>query len=52
MRAIKQDDFGGPENLYVGEVEIPKPAANQILVKVYGSAVNRADTLLVWSFPE
>ncbi|MCL4155133.1 UNVERIFIED_CONTAM: hypothetical protein GTU68_015813 [Idotea baltica] len=45
MKAILIKSPGGPEQLTIGEWEKPRPAANEILVKVAASAINRADTL-------
>ncbi len=45
MRAVTQSGHGGPEVLRVSEVEPPVPAAEQLLVRVRASALNRADTL-------
>lgn len=36
---------GGPENLYVAEGEIPVPAADQVLIRVWAAGVNRPDIL-------
>lgn len=45
MKAILIKQFGAPEQLYLGEVEQPQPKADEILVKVHATALNRADTL-------
>lgn len=46
MKAVYIKEFGGAENLEVREVENPqKPIANQVLVKVKTSALNRADIM-------
>lgn len=45
MKAILLKDFGGRENLYLGETERPTPKANQLLVKVKTTALNRADIM-------
>jgi NADPH:quinone reductase len=45
MKAVHISRPGGPEVLEVREMEPPEPAANQILVKVRASALNRADLL-------
>lgn len=45
MKAIQIKNFGGPEELYLGDYKTPTPAANEILVKVEATALNRADTL-------
>ena len=43
MRAAVITRFGGPEVLEVQERPVPTPSANEILVRVHGSALNRAD---------
>lgn len=45
MKAVLIKEFGGPEQLYIGEWEKPVPAPKEILVKVVATALNRADTL-------
>lgn len=46
MRAV-QFQTGGPEKMKIGEVPIPDLRKKEILIKVYASAINRADTLQV-----
>ncbi len=43
MRAIFLHDYGGPENLILGEWPDPIPESKEILVNVKASGVNRAD---------
>jgi len=38
--------FGGPENLYLIEEEIPEPSANQVRVKILTAGVSLADVLI------
>lgn len=45
MQAVIFDEPGGPEVLKVGRVADPVPGADQILVRVRATALNRADTL-------
>lgn len=45
MQAVIFDEPGGPEVLKVGQVADPVPGADQILVRVRATALNRADTL-------
>lgn len=45
MKAVLIKEFGGPEQLYLGEVETPKPGKGELLVKVHATALNRADIL-------
>lgn len=43
MRAVVYDRYGPPDVLRIEEVERPEPKADEVLVKVYASAVTRAD---------
>ncbi len=43
MKAVRINEFGGPEVMKLEEVERPVPAPDEILVKVYASGVNPAD---------
>ena len=45
MRAVVLSSFGGPEVLQLREIPDPSPAAGQIVVRVRGTALNRADIL-------
>ncbi|NEA37580.1 NADP-dependent oxidoreductase [Streptomyces sp. SID13031] len=43
MRAISQDELGGPEVLRVVEVERPQPLPTEVLVRVHAAGVNPVD---------
>ena len=45
MRAVLIKEFGGPEQLYIGNHEKPNPGEGELLVKVEATTLNRADTL-------
>lgn len=45
MRAVIIKESGGPEQLVLGEVPTPRPAAGELLVRVKATALNRADIL-------
>jgi putative PIG3 family NAD(P)H quinone oxidoreductase len=45
MKAIVLDGFGGPEVMRLGEVERPRPASGQILMRVAATSVNRPDII-------
>ncbi len=45
MKAITLSEFGGPEMMHLSEVETPVPAADQVLIKVMNSSVNRPDVI-------
>ncbi len=47
MKAIIQASAGGPDTLTIGEIEVPVPKENEVLIKVKYSAVNRADIMQV-----
>jgi len=46
MKAIRINEFGGPEVMKIEEVERPVPKADEILVKMYASGVNPADYIV------
>lgn len=43
MKAVVLNGFGGLEVLTVGEVAVPAPGDNQVLVKVMATTINRPD---------
>jgi NADPH:quinone reductase-like Zn-dependent oxidoreductase len=43
VRAVFYERYGGPDVLRVEEIEAPVPAADQILVRIHASTVNRTD---------
>ncbi|GLI40059.1 NAD(P)H-quinone oxidoreductase [Geobacter hydrogenophilus] len=43
MKAVLLNGFGGLDVLTVGDVERPKPAEGQVLVKVVATSINRPD---------
>ncbi|MFG1798071.1 NADP-dependent oxidoreductase [Nocardia sp. NPDC049149] len=43
MRAITQDQFGGPEVLHLTELPRPEPLPTEILVRVHAAGVNPVD---------
>ena len=45
MRAVVLTQFGEPDVLHIAEVPMPTPAADEILVRVHATALNRADLL-------
>lgn len=50
MQAVCFKEPGGPEKLYLGRVPKPEPKDGEVLVKVYATALNRADVLQVSPF--
>ncbi|HEY4193949.1 MAG TPA: NADP-dependent oxidoreductase [Mucilaginibacter sp.] len=47
MKAIRIHHFGSPDVLELDEIEIPQPAEDEVLIKVYASAVNPVDQKIV-----
>jgi len=45
MKAVTQNEFGGPETLQVGALDRPAPGEGQVMVKVLASSVNRPDVV-------
>ena len=43
MKAIRIHEFGGPEVLKYEDAPMPKPAADEVLVKIHASGVNPID---------
>jgi NADPH:quinone reductase len=46
MKAIRVNEFGGPEVLRLEEVTTPKPSAGQMLVRIHAAGVNPYDTYM------
>jgi NADPH:quinone reductase-like Zn-dependent oxidoreductase len=44
MKAVVHDEFGPPEVLRIEDVERPVPKADEVLVRVHATTVNRSDT--------
>lgn len=45
MKAVVVDEPGGPEKLTLGRVPRPVPGDDELLVRVYATALNRADLM-------
>ena len=50
MKAVDVSEPGGPEKLIITEKPRPELRPNEILIKIYATAINRADTLQVRRF--
>src|SRR2546423_11247214 len=46
MKAIRVNQFGGPEVLKLEEISTPKPQAGQVLVRIHAAGVNPYDTYM------
>jgi NADPH2:quinone reductase len=44
MRAIRIDEWGGPEVMRLVDADVPEPASDQVLIKVTRAGINFADT--------
>lgn len=47
MRAVLCNTFTGPQDLCVGDIDEPKPAADEVLIDVHAASVTFMDYLLV-----
>jgi NADPH:quinone reductase len=47
MRALICREWGGIDGLTVGEMPVPQPAADEVLIRVKATAVNYADAIMV-----
>src|SRR5262245_57604037 len=47
MRAVLCSTFSGPQDLRVGDIDEPKPAADEVLIDVQAASVTFMDYLLV-----
>ncbi|MCU0448068.1 MAG: NAD(P)H-quinone oxidoreductase [Microscillaceae bacterium] len=45
MKAVTIKQFGGVENLVIDDWQTPEPQAQEVLVKVHATALNRADLM-------
>jgi len=46
MKAIRVHEFGGPEVLRLEDVELPKPSAGQVAVKIHAIGVNPVEAYI------
>lgn len=46
MKVIEATGYGAPEVLRLNEIEIPAPADNEVLVKIYAASATTADTMM------
>jgi NADPH2:quinone reductase len=47
MRALICRQWGGVDELTVGEMPVPEPAPGEVLIRVKATAVNYADSIMV-----
>ncbi|MCK4502433.1 MAG: NAD(P)H-quinone oxidoreductase [Desulfuromonadales bacterium] len=43
MKAVLIEEFGAPEVMQVGEIDKPQPKADEVLIKVVATSINRPD---------
>ncbi len=43
MKAVLMDEFGAPEVMKIGETDKPQPKANEVLIQVVATSINRPD---------
>lgn len=46
MRAVRLHEIGGPQNLRIDDVDVPKPASDEAVVRVRAAAFNRRDVFI------
>jgi NADPH2:quinone reductase len=46
MKAVRVDEFGGPEVLRLEEVPTPKPGPGEVLVRIHATGVNPVETYI------
>jgi NADPH:quinone reductase-like Zn-dependent oxidoreductase len=46
MKAVIANAYGGPDVLSIQEIDRPAPKDNEVLVKIYASAVTQADVMM------
>lgn len=51
MKAVIQDQYGGPEVLRTAEVDQPSPGAHDVLIKVEAASVTTADSMMMTGKP-
>jgi putative PIG3 family NAD(P)H quinone oxidoreductase len=43
MKAVLIDEFGAPDVMKIGEIDKPQPKADEVLIKVVATSINRPD---------
>lgn len=51
MKGAKRTRYGGPSRLRIADLPIPRPSANELLIRVYAATVNRTDCAVLSGKP-
>ena len=46
MKAIRVEEFGGPEVMKLAEVPMPEPGSGQVLVRMHAAGINPVETYI------
>lgn len=45
-RAVRLDSYGGRDVLYIADIPVPRPAADEVLVEVRAAGINTGETAI------
>ncbi len=51
MKAASRNQYGGPEVITIKEIDRPVSKANEVLIRVHATTVNRTDCGILWGKP-